>query len=77
METKLENYLVDMLVSYKFDYDPKTIKYEDCTTDQLKYLVYKKLGPDQKWTEFGEHNYISVPIIQNKILFQIIHIKTI
>lgn len=43
--------LVDKLESYKFDYDPNTVKYEDCTIEQLMYLMYLRYGPNKKWMD--------------------------
>src|SRR5690606_12948831 len=44
--------LSSVLESYKFEYDPNTIKYEDCSIQQLMYIMYVKYGPDKEWETY-------------------------
>lgn len=46
-------YLINVLESYKFDYNPNTIIYEDCSIEQLMYLMYVKYGVHKDWQDYS------------------------
>ena len=49
---------IQKLESQKFDYDPKTVTYNECSIPQLEYIVYKTHGPDVKRNERWPCEYI-------------------